>query len=140
MGTGEVVPRRGNLHDIGRTVTHRRIIYRKAYLEGKPTHLIAQETCHCPQAVDNYVLDLARVYFATVKRGMTPQEAAFAIQRPLYLVEEYVKLIDEFALEEQMMYHQTGVQMVMCNGDTESSPESDTKQQNERREQEPIAG
>lgn len=24
--TGEVVPRRGNVHDIGRTVTHKRII------------------------------------------------------------------------------------------------------------------
>jgi len=139
MGTGEVVPRRGNLHDIGRTVTHRRIICRKAYQEGKPTHLIAQETCHCPQAVDNYVLDLARVYFATIKRGMTPQEAAFATQRPLYLVEEYVKLIDEFDLQEQTVYDQTGVQMVMCNGATESSPASDTNQ-NERREQEPIAG
>lgn len=139
IGTGEVVPRRGNLHDIGRTVTHRRIICRKAYLEGKPTHLIAQETCHCPQAVDNYVLDLARVYFATVKRGMTPQEAAFATQRPLYLVEEYVKLIDEFDLQEQIVYDQTGVHMVMCSGATESSPASDSKQ-NERREQEPSAG
>jgi hypothetical protein len=32
--TGEVVPRRGNLHDMGRTVTHKRIICRKAFLEG----------------------------------------------------------------------------------------------------------
>ena len=124
---------------MGCTITHRRIICRKAYLEGKPTHLIAQETCHCPQGVDNYLLDLARVYFATVKRGMTPQEIAFAIQRPLYLVEEYVKLIDEFGLEEQAVYDRTGVQMVTCDGDSEPSPTSDAIQ-NERREQEPIAG
>jgi hypothetical protein len=137
--TGEVVPRRGNLHDIGRTITHRRIICRKAYLEGKPTHLIAQETCHCPEAVDHYVLDLARVYFATVKRGMTPQETAFAIQRPLYIVEEYVKLIDEFDLAEQTVYDRTGVQLVRCDGTIKPSLVSDV-QQNERREQEPIAG
>jgi hypothetical protein len=137
--TGEVVPRRGNLYDIGRTITHRRIICRKAYLEGKPTHLIAQETCHCPEAVDHYVLDLARVYFATVKRGMTPQETAFAIQRPLYIVEEYVKLIDEFDLAEQTVYDRTGVQLVRCDGTIKPSLVSDV-QQNERREQEPIAG
>jgi len=139
MQTGEVVPRRGNLHDIGRTVTHRRIICRKAYLEGKPTHLIAQETCHCPEAVDHYVLDLARVYFATVKRGMTPQETAFAIQRPLYLVEEYVELIDEFGLEEQTVYDRTRIQMVMDSKIAEPSLVDDGSQ-NERREQEPLAG
>ena len=70
--TGEVVPRRGNIHDMGRTVSHRRIICRKAYLEGKPTHVIARETFHSPEAVDHYILTLARVYFATVQRGMTP--------------------------------------------------------------------
>ena len=137
--TGEVVPRRGNLHDLGRTITHRRIICRKAYLEGKPTHLIAQETCHCPEAVDHYVLDLARIYFATVKRGMSAQETAFAIQRPLYIVDEYIKLIGEFGLAEQTVYDRSGVQMVMC--DEASEPLlADDDQQNERREQEPIAG
>jgi hypothetical protein len=137
--TGEVVPRRGNLHDLGRTITHRRIICRKAYLEGKPTHLIAQETCHCPEAVDHYVLDLARIYFATVKRGMSAQETAFAIQRPLYIVDEYIKLIDEFGLAEQAVYDRSGVQMVMCDEASELLL-ADDDQQNERREQEPIAG
>lgn len=102
--TGEVVPRRGNLHDMGRTITHRRIICRKAYVEGKPTHIIARETYHSPEAVDHYLLGLARVYFATVQRGMTPEETAFAIQQPLRIVEEYVRLIEEFGLDEQRVY------------------------------------
>jgi hypothetical protein len=93
--TGEVVPRRGNLHDMGRTVTHKRIICHKAYREGKPTHVIARETCHSPEAVDHYILSLARVHFATVQQGMTPEEAAFAIQLPLSLVQQYVQLIQE---------------------------------------------
>lgn len=137
--TGEVVPRRGNIHDLGRTITHRRIICRKAYVEGKPTHLIAQETCHSPEAVDHYILDLARVYFATVKQGMDPQETAFAIQRSPSIVHEYVQLIDEFGLAEQTVYNRTGVPLVTCYGDREPSPVNDTKP-NERREQEPIAG
>ncbi len=69
-GTEMIVPRRGNLHDMGRTVTHKRIICRKAYLEGKPTHVIARETSHSPEAVDHYTVNLARVYFAVVQRGM----------------------------------------------------------------------
>ncbi len=44
--TGDVVPRRGNIHDIGRTLTHKRINCRKAYLEGKTTPIIARQTCH----------------------------------------------------------------------------------------------
>lgn len=35
---------------------------------------------------------------------MTPQEAAFALQQPLYLVEEYVKMIEEFGLDEKKVY------------------------------------
>ena len=97
--TGQIVPRRGNIHDLGRTVTHKRLICRKAYLEGKTTPVIARETYHSPEAVDRYILDFARVYFATVQRHMSVQETVFAIQRPRYLVEEYVELIREFGLD-----------------------------------------
>jgi len=113
--TGEVVPRRGNLHDMGRTVTHKQIICRKAYLEGKPTHIIAWETFHSPEAVDHYILDFARVHFATSRQGMTPEETAFAIQQPVSYVKQYVKLIEEFALDDQQVCDQVGVQMSMCD-------------------------
>lgn len=76
--TGQVVPRRGNLHDIGRTTTHKRIICRKAYLDGKTTPVIARETYHSPEAVDHDLLDFARVYFATVQRDMSLEETMFA--------------------------------------------------------------
>jgi len=88
LETGEVVPRPGNVHDMGRTTTHKRLICHKAFVEGKPTPVIAQETCHSPEAVDHYLLDLARVHFATVPRGMSLEETVFATQRPRYLVEE----------------------------------------------------
>ena len=32
--TGQVVPRRGNVHDMRRTITHKRVICHKAYVEG----------------------------------------------------------------------------------------------------------
>ena len=131
--------RRRNVHDMGRTVTHKRIICQKAYLEGKPTPVIARETCHSPEAVDNYVLDFARVYFATVQRGMSVDETTFAIQRPRYLVEEYVQMIAEFGLDEQKVYDTAGVQMIVRDDRIEPSLEEITCH-NERREQEPIAG
>lgn len=121
--TGEVVPRRGNLHDMGRTVSHKRIICRKAYLEGKLTHVIARETFHSPEAVDHYILDFARVYFATVQQGMTPEEAAFATQRPRYLVAEYVKMIEEFGLDEQQVYDRVRGQMSTSDSRVQPPPD-----------------
>lgn len=139
--TGNIVPRRGNIHDMGRTVTHKRIICRKAFLEGKLTPLIARETCHSPEAVDHYILDFARVYFAIVQRGMTIDETTFAIQRPRYLVEEYVQMIEEFGLDEKQVYDRVGVQIGVRNNKIEPTLLEEGAQQNERREQnEPIAG
>ncbi|TEU17668.1 MAG: DUF1670 domain-containing protein [Anaerolineales bacterium] len=136
--TGEVVPRRGNIHDMGRTITHKWIICRKAYLEGKLTPTVARETFHSPEAVDHYTLDLARVHFATVRQGMTPQETAFALQRPLYIVEEYVKMIEAFGLGEKEVYDRVGAQLAKCSEEVEALP-VDGVIQTEEREQEPIA-
>lgn len=114
--TGEVVPRRGNVHDIGRTVTHKRIICRKAYLEGKTTPVIARETCHSPEAVDAYILDYARIYFASVERGMSLDELVFAVQRPRHLVEEYLRLIAEFGLAKERVYARCEVDLLRPDG------------------------
>lgn len=137
--TGEIVPRRGNIHDMGPTVSHKRIICRKAYVEGKLTPAIARETLHSPEAVDHYILSFARVYFAIVQRGMTLEETAFAIQRPLRIVQQYVDLIEEFALDGKQVYDRVGVQITMSDDHIEPAATEDTGQ-NERREQEPIAG
>ena len=137
--TGQVVPRRGNIHDIGRTVSHKRIICRKAYLEGKLTPTIARETFHSPEAVDRYILDFGRVYFATVKQAMTLEEAAFALQQPVSIVKQYIQLIEEFGLDEQQVYHRTETQMPICDGGI-APPVASEARQNERREQEPMAG
>lgn len=114
--TGELVPRRGNIHDLGRTVSHKALICRKAFVEGKPTHVIARETYHSPAAVDRYLLDFARVHFATVQRGMSPEDTAFAIQRPLSLVREYMHLMKEFALDDQAVYDRLGIPLLTPDG------------------------
>ena len=124
---------------MGRTVTHKRISCRNAYLEGKPTHVIARETSHSPEAVDHYTVNLARVYFAVVQRGMTLEEAAFATQQPVGMVQQYIRLIKELDLDFQQVYARSDVQMSKCDGNIGASLAGDAEQ-NERREQEPIAG
>jgi hypothetical protein len=138
--TGEIVPRRGNVHDMGRTVSHKRIICRKAYLEGKFTPVIAHETHHSPEAVDHYILDFARIYFATVQRGMTVDETVFATQRPRYLVEEYVEMIEEFGLDEKQVYDRAGIQMAVQEDKIEPSLAEETCYNERREQEEPIAG
>jgi hypothetical protein len=138
--TGEVVPRRGNVHDMGPTVSHKWIICRKAYLEGKLTPTIAREAFHSPEAVDNYILGLARVYFATVQQGMTPQQAAFALQQSLYLVEEYVEMIEEFGLDQQQVYDRVDGRIAVQDDKDEPALARETCQNERREQEEPIAG
>jgi hypothetical protein len=115
--TGAVVPRRGNLHDMGPTVSHKALICRKAYLEGKMTPVIARETYHSPAAVDRYILDFARVHFAVCQRSMTPEETAFSMQKPLSLVQDYIKLIEEFGLASQPVYDRADLQLATAVND-----------------------
>jgi hypothetical protein len=95
--TGETVPRRGTIHDMGRSVTHKAIICYKRLVEQKPTSQVAQETFHSPEEVEYYVQCLRRIQLCR-DSGMSPEEAAQATGHSLSLVEEYLELIKEFGL------------------------------------------
>ena len=53
--TGQVVPRRATVHDVGTGLTHKRIICLKRYAQGNPADQIARETYHSLEAVDRYL-------------------------------------------------------------------------------------
>ena len=89
-----ILPRRGTIHDMGASVTHKVEICRKKLLEGKETSDIARECSHDPLSVDKYLLELHTVNFCR-KKGMSKEEISFSIQRSVNLVEEYLKLIKE---------------------------------------------
>ena len=93
-----ILPRRGTVHDMGRSVSHKAKICRKKLLEGKETPDIAKECFHDPMSVDKYLLDLHRISFCR-KKGMSKEEISFSIQRSLSLVEEYLELIEEIECE-----------------------------------------
>jgi len=56
-----VLPHPGVLHDMGSTITHKRMIIYKYVIEKKATNIIALETNHSQRAVDHYIRDYNRV-------------------------------------------------------------------------------
>jgi len=49
--TKTLIPRRGTIHDAGKSLSHKWIICYKRYVEGKSADQIARETYHCSQAL-----------------------------------------------------------------------------------------
>jgi hypothetical protein len=94
---GGIVPRRGTIHDMGRSVTHKAIICYKRLVEKKPTSQVAQETFHSADEVEYYVQSLRRIQLC-LNSGMPKEEIAQATGHSLSLVQEYLDLIEQFKL------------------------------------------
>ena len=93
--TGKLVPRRGNIHDMGPTLTHKRSICIKHLLEGKTVEQTARETRHSPQAVTRYTNDFKRVY-CCIKEGWDIKKIAQTTALSKKLVNEYIDLIENY--------------------------------------------
>lgn len=89
--TGELVPRRATLHDVGTGLTHKRIICWKRYGEGKPADVVAKETYHSLEAVDRYLGQFDRVRHCR-REGMSAKETAFTLACSVALVNEYLAI------------------------------------------------
>jgi hypothetical protein len=93
--TGETVPTRGTIHDLGRAVTHKAIICYKALVERKPTSQVAQETFHSKEAVEYYVQCFRRIQLCR-DNGMSIEDIAQATGHSRHLVREYLDLMKQF--------------------------------------------
>jgi DNA-binding CsgD family transcriptional regulator len=91
---GRPIPRRGNIHDMGPTLTHKRIICIKCLKEGKTVELTARETNHSPEAVTRYINDFKRVY-TCLNSGWEIDKISYATGLSKSLTQEYVNLINE---------------------------------------------
>jgi hypothetical protein len=96
--SGKVVPRRATLHDVGTGLTHKLIICRKRYLEGKPPEQVAKETYHSLEAVDRYLAVYDRVRHCRLE-GMAPGDIAYTLDCSRALVDQYLAIDAE--LEEK---------------------------------------
>jgi hypothetical protein len=102
----ELLPRRGTIHDLGPSVTHKKVIIEKLFLQGKTVEDVMRETNHSADAVHRYIVSFKQVVLCR-KKGLHSQEIAFAIKMSERLVKEYEDLIDELskknpAFEDQL--------------------------------------
>lgn len=90
--TGKILPTRGIIHDIGRAVTHKRIILR-LYKKGYQTPDISRMTNHTEKACDRYIIAYKRVQ--KLNNTMKSGEIAQILGMGKSLVEEYIRIINE---------------------------------------------
>lgn len=88
---GVILPYRGTIHDIGPSLTHKKVIIEK-FLQGIPTPDISRMTQHTEVACDRYIKAFKKVRMLHGK--MKPLEIARIIGMSERLVNEYLVLIE----------------------------------------------
>jgi len=97
--TKETIPRRGTIHDMGRSISHKAVICYKRLVERKTTSQVATETLHDPEEVEYYVQCLRRVKLCR-DAGMPVEEISQATGHSKSLIDEYLRLIEELRLND----------------------------------------
>ena len=98
----EVLPRRGSIHDMGPTLTHKKIIIEKLFIEQKPVQQVSRETYHSLAAIQRYISMFKQVLLCKQK-GMSLEETAYAVGRTKRLVREYEVIIEEYKEKNYVM-------------------------------------
>jgi len=98
----QVLPRRGTIHDMGPSLTHKRIIIHKLFIDQQTVERVARDTNHSFEAIQNYIGTFRQVLLCR-KKGMTTEEIAFAIKRTPRLVNEYQDIIDHYGQQSQVL-------------------------------------
>jgi hypothetical protein len=92
-----ILPHTGVIHDMGTTLTHKRIIVYKHIVEKKDPAIVARETNHSQLAVDMYIKDFYRVKtLVNDKKDVefihhTTNIARHVINQYLQIINNYVK-------------------------------------------------
>ena len=88
---GVILPYRGTIHDIGPSLTHKKVIIEK-FLQNIPTPDIARMTQHTEEACDRYIKSFKKVRMLYGK--MKPMEIVRTLEMSERLVQEYIHLIE----------------------------------------------
>lgn len=90
-----MLPTRGSIHDMGPTLTHKKIILQKLIFEGKNVQTVCRETDHSPEAVLRYTTNFKQVLMCRSK-GLDVAQTSFATKLSPRLIEEHLALIEEY--------------------------------------------
>ena len=88
-----VLPRRGTIHDMGPTLTHKKIIIEKLFIEQKSVQQVIRETCHSARAIERYITSFKQILLC-YRKGMNIDEISFSVRKTKNLVQEYLDIIE----------------------------------------------
>jgi hypothetical protein len=101
--TGQVLPTRGTVHDIGPTVTHKAEVVRRWLRHESPTD-IARALNHSQSAVDRYLADFQKIRLLAQRFPQADLPALSGLSR--HLVKQYLDLIGQYE-PELVLYSET---------------------------------
>lgn len=90
-----VVPRRGTIHDMGPTLTHKKMIIEKLFIEQKSVQQVIRETCHSARAIERYITAFRQILLC-YNKGMSLKEICYSVRKTPALVEQYLYLIEKY--------------------------------------------
>lgn len=91
--TGEIVPTRGTVHDLGASVTHKAEIVRRWLRHESPSR-IAYDTHHSQASVDRYIADYQKIRLLAQK--VDSSQIPTLTNLSPSLVEQYVELLSQY--------------------------------------------
>ena len=90
-----LLPTRGSIHDMGPTLTHKKVILEKLLFDGKNVQTVCRETDHSPEAVLRYTTNFKQVLMCQSK-GLDVAQTSFATRLSHKLIEEHLALIEDY--------------------------------------------
>ncbi len=92
------LPHTGVIHDMGTTLTHKRIIVYKHVVEKKDPSIVARETNHSQNAVDKYLKDFNRIKtLVNDNKDINFIRHTTNIARPV--IKQYMQIINNYVKE-----------------------------------------
>ena len=91
----EILPRRGTIHDMGPTLTHKKIIIESLFIDRKSVQQTSRETFHSYDAIQRYIGTFKKVLLCFRKK-LSKEEISAATGHTPKLIQQYLDLIDEF--------------------------------------------
>jgi len=111
-----VIPRRGTVHDMGRTLTHKKVIIEKLFIEQRTVQQTMRETYHSAKAIERYITRFKQILMC-YRKGMKLDEIAFSVNCTQKLVQEYLNIIEEYKKKgyilDQMADYEVKVETVI---------------------------
>lgn len=93
-----ILPHTGVIHDMGTTLTHKRIIVYKHVVEKKDPSIVAKETNHSQMAVDKYLKDFNRIKtLVKDNKDLDFIHHTTNIARPV--IKQYLQIINNYVKE-----------------------------------------